>query len=189
MFQEACTPLYEGCLASHLTAILLLLNLMTTHGVSKTFVDEFFALLKIDLFPKANTMPKSMYHAKRLIQRLGLSYKAIHNGCVLFKGELNDATSCPKCKKSCYIEGSYHVPCKVLWHFPLIPRLRRIYMCFSLAKLMTWHGVNKSGDGMVCSICDSKAWKHVDNTHYEKIMSIAISLYSCNLVISDILLL
>jgi hypothetical protein len=36
--------------------------------VSNTFADELFALLKIDLFPKANTLPKSMYHAKRLIQ-------------------------------------------------------------------------------------------------------------------------
>lgn len=156
---------------------------MTTHGVNNTFVDEFFALLKIDFFLKVNTLPKSMYHAKRLIQRLGLSYKAIqtcYNGCVLFKGELNDVTSCPKCKKSRYIEGSYRVPCKVFRHFPLIPHLRRIYMCSSFAKLTAWHDANKSDDGMVCSVCDWKAWKHVDNTHYEKIMSVVTSLYSCN---------
>jgi hypothetical protein len=29
---------------------------------------------------------------------------------------------------------------------------------------MTWHDTNKSGDGMVRSVCDSKAWKHVDST-------------------------
>jgi len=67
MFQEACIPLYEGCLTSCLNVILLLLNLTTTHMVNNTFASEFFALLKIDLFPKANTLPKSMYHAKRLI--------------------------------------------------------------------------------------------------------------------------
>jgi hypothetical protein len=59
-------------------------------------------------------------------------------------------------------------------------------MCFPFAKLMTWHGANKNGDGMVHLVCDSKAWKHVDNTHYEKIISIVISLYSCNLVLSNI---
>jgi hypothetical protein len=67
MFQEACIPLYEGCLVSCLIVVLLSLNLMTTHGVNNTFADEFFALIKIDLFPKVNTLPKSMYHAKRLI--------------------------------------------------------------------------------------------------------------------------
>ncbi len=44
MFQEAGMPLYEGCPTSHLTAILLLPNLVTTHEVSNTFVDELFTL-------------------------------------------------------------------------------------------------------------------------------------------------
>jgi hypothetical protein len=29
---------------------------------------------------------------------------------------------------------------------------------------MSWHDINKSHNGMVCSVCDSKAWKHVDTT-------------------------
>jgi len=28
---------------------------------------------------------------------------------------------------------------------------------------MSWHDVNKSDDEMVRLVCDSKAWKHVDN--------------------------
>lgn len=146
---------------------MLFLNLITKHGVNNLFVDELFALLRLDLFPKDNILPKSMYHAKKVIQWLGLSYNSIHvcyNGCMLFKGEFNDASTCPKCNKSWYIEGLDQVPCKVLWHFSLIPSLKQLYRCSSLVKLMSWHHTNKSHDGMVHLICDSKVWKHVDIT-------------------------
>ncbi len=29
---------------------------------------------------------------------------------------------------------------------------------------MSWHNVNKSNDGLVCSMCESKAYKHIDDT-------------------------
>jgi hypothetical protein len=67
MFKEAQRPLYEGCPTNHLTAILLLFNLVTTCGVSNTFVDELFTLLRVDLFPKDNTLPRSLYFAKRVV--------------------------------------------------------------------------------------------------------------------------
>jgi hypothetical protein len=44
-----------------------------------------------------------MYHAKKVVQKLGLSYNSIHacyNGCVLFKRELSDESTFPKCNKS-----------------------------------------------------------------------------------------
>lgn len=36
-----------------------------------------------------------------------------------------------------------------------------------MVELMFWHNFNKNIDGLVCSICDSKTWKHVDNTWCE----------------------
>jgi hypothetical protein len=117
MYQEAHTSLYGECPTSHLVAIMLLLNLITTHGVNNLFVDELFALLRLDLFPKDNILPKLMYHVKKVTQWLGLSYNSIHacyNGCVLFRGEFGDASTYPKCNKSQYIEGSDQVPSKVL---------------------------------------------------------------------------
>jgi len=68
MFHEAHTPLYAGCSTSYLATILLLLNLIITHGVSNTFVNELFTLLKCDLFLKDNTLPKSMYQAKKVVR-------------------------------------------------------------------------------------------------------------------------
>jgi hypothetical protein len=117
MYKKAQTPLYEGCPNSRLASILLLLNLVTTHGVSNTFVDELFTILWVDLFPKDNTPPKSLYQAKNIVQWLRLTYNSIHvyyNGCLLFKGELNEARACPKCQRSRFVERSNNVPYKVL---------------------------------------------------------------------------
>jgi hypothetical protein len=68
MFHNAHTPLYEGCPTSHLATIFMLLNFLTTHAVNNAFADELFTLLKVDIFPKDNSLPKSLYHAKRQIQ-------------------------------------------------------------------------------------------------------------------------
>lgn len=53
---------------------------------------------------------------------------------------------------------------KVLRHFPIIPRLQRLFRSPSISKLMLWHSENRSdregGDGLVRHPCDSKAWRH-----------------------------
>jgi hypothetical protein len=82
MIQEAHTPHYEGCPTSCLATILLLLNTLTTHGVSNTFVDELFTLLTFSLW----ITNQLMYQAKKVIQQLGLSYNSIracYNGCIV----------------------------------------------------------------------------------------------------------
>jgi hypothetical protein len=82
------------------------------------FVDELFSLLRLDLFPRDNTFPKSLYEARTIVKLLELNYNSIHacyNGCVLFKGELKGATSCPKCKRSRFVEGLQHIPTTLGW--------------------------------------------------------------------------
>jgi len=37
-----------------------------------------------------------------------------------------------------------------------------MYQCNSIAQLMQWHEKNSLEDGMVWSVVDSKAWKHID---------------------------
>ncbi len=68
MFQEVQTLLYKRCPTSRLIAILLLMNLVSIYGVSNVFVAELFTLLKVDLFPKDNNLPKSLYHVKRAVK-------------------------------------------------------------------------------------------------------------------------
>ena len=165
LLKEARTPLFKDSPTNHLQTILMLLNVCNIFGVPNACVDKLLKLLKHDLLPKENTCPPSHYEAKKLVRKLGLNYNTIHackNGHCLFRNELKDAKECPQCKESQYVPNSDSIPVKVLRHFPLIPRLLRMYRCKRLAELMTWHVEGKSNDNKVRSVVDSKAWKHVD---------------------------
>jgi hypothetical protein len=57
-------------------------------------------------------------------------------------------------------------PLKVLRHFPVMPRLQRMFFSTCLFKLLLWHSENKSDregqDNLAYHPYDSKAWKHFD---------------------------
>jgi hypothetical protein len=56
---------------------------------------------------------------------------------VLFRGGLNDASTCPKSPKSHFIKRLDRVSCKMLSRFPSIPCLKRMYKCSTLVELMS----------------------------------------------------
>ncbi len=168
--------MYEGCPISRLTTILLLFNLSSTHGVTNMFVDELFSLLRLHLFPRDNNFPTSLYEAKSIVKWLGLSYNSIHacyNGCVLSRGKLKGATTCPKCKR--FVERSDTMPCKVFHHFLLFARLKWMYRRPTLVNLMTWHNANKRNDELVPLDYDSKVWKRINMTWLD------FATYPCNI--------
>jgi hypothetical protein len=163
--EEAIQELYDGAKSSVLAATILIMTLCTIHGVSNKFADQIFVLFRLHLLPGENRLPKNYHAAKSLIRRLGLNYNTIHacvGGCVLFRGPLENAVRCPKCSAPRYKdEGQHKRPWKVLRHFPLIPRLKRMFRTPAISELMSWHSKNRSSDGMVRHPCDSKAWNHV----------------------------
>jgi hypothetical protein len=163
--ETATEELYHGAKSSVLAATILIMTLCTVHGVSNKFADQLFTLFREHLLPSENMLPKNLYAAKGLISKLGLNYNTIHacqSGCVLFRGQYKEATHCPKCKLPRYKdEANKRRPWKVLRHFPLIPRLRRMFRTPKISELMVWHAKNTSSDGLVRHPCDSKAWKHV----------------------------
>ena len=59
------------------------------------------------------------------------------------------------------------VPRKVLRHFPLIPRLQKLYAVKSTAKDMRWHAEERHDDGILRHPADSDAWKDFDKKHVE----------------------
>jgi hypothetical protein len=166
--QDAMQQLYEDAKCTKLAATILLMNLCTVHGVSNTFADEMFTILHAHILPEDNSLPKNYHAARSLTQTLGLAYTCIHacdKGCVLFRGEHAKAIRCPKCNGPRYRdEQRRKFPVKVLRHFPIIPRLQRLFRSPSISKLMLWHSENMSdrdgGDGPVRHPCDSKAWRH-----------------------------
>ena len=168
--QDSLEHLYDGSRCSKLAATVLLMNLCTVHGVSNQCANELFSILHLHVLPENNTLPRSHHAAKTFTAKLGLTYNTIHaceHGCVLFRGPHEDALRCPKCGGRRYRDEERRCyPLKVLRHFPIIPRLQRMYMSPRISKLLVWHAENRSnkdgGDGLVRHPCDSKAWRHFE---------------------------
>ncbi|GJR57661.1 protein kinase, ATP binding site-containing protein [Tanacetum coccineum] len=125
-------------------------------GPTKDDMEGLFEMINEELFPGAK-LPKSHYEAKKPIKKVGLGYESIDaciNDCCLFWGKDNkDEEICPTCKvirwKNKDTTGK-KVPNKVLCYFPLIPRLKCMYVSLHTAKHMTWHATVKcTEDGMM----------------------------------------
>ena len=56
------------------------------------------------------------------------------------------------------------VPAKVMWYFPLIPRLKRLFKNKTNAKLMRWHKEEHKQDNMLRHPADGSQWRKVDRT-------------------------
>ena len=161
-------PLFAGATVSLLGAVLVVLTICKTHGVSNACVDELMKALSSQILPQPNTLPVSERQATRLLRTLGLGYNIIHaciRGCVLYRGDYAGLNRCPTCHAPrFYRRGRDKKPVRVLRHFPLIPRLRRMFGTQHLSTLMTWWSENRSTDGSLRNVADSPAWRHVDDT-------------------------
>jgi hypothetical protein len=140
MLEEAIQELYEGSQSTKLATTIILMNLCTIHGVSNNFADELFTILHRHLLPEDNILPRNHYVAKSLTSKLGLTYTSIHacgKGCILFRDEYADAERCPKCNGPRFSDGNRKkYPVKILRHFPIIPRLQRMFRSRLILALM-----------------------------------------------------
>jgi hypothetical protein len=164
---------------SQLDGIGRLLALKSQLSLSR---DGFDLVLKVlgTMLPEGHTLPKNTYESQKLLGALKMSYESIHSctkGCVLFRGDdLKEATHCPKCKASRYVEveGSdgnkkqSKIPEKVLRYLPVLPRLQRMYMTEESAKQMTWHKKGKRYNDKMVHPSDGEAWKYFDEQHSSK---------------------
>ena len=70
--KAAETPLYPGCTKySQLSTVLTLSNLKVKYGWKDTSFTSFLEALH-EMFPDGNTIPKSAYYAKKVMNPLGL---------------------------------------------------------------------------------------------------------------------
>ena len=167
--EESTTPLFYGSSLSRLDGTLLVMNVCRTHKVTNTCINELLALMSTVILPTPNSMPASAAMATKMLDRLGLQYNSVHacrNGCILFRNAYADVEICPMCQADRYrCVGQSRVPWKVLRHFPLIPRLKRMFSTPELASLMTWHSENVSSDGAMRGPYDAPQWEHVRREH------------------------
>ena len=133
--------------------------------------DMLLKLLK-EVFPKGCKLPDSYYVAKTLLAKLGHGYESIHvckNDYSLFWKETTTSERCHVCGESCWVHKNTKgkkVPYKVLWYFPLTPRLQRLYGSKHTAKDMGWHLIGRSKDeGLMRYPVDGQAWKHFHNKY------------------------
>jgi hypothetical protein len=87
------------------------------------------------------------------MKKLELAYNVIDvcvNECILFQGNYVNVDQCIKCGETSYQQvGNSIVVHKVLCHFPLIPRLQRMFNTPTQLKLMVWHWHNRNQDGLL----------------------------------------
>ena len=163
---DVALPLWPGCKkASKLSAVLTLYNLKVGHQVSDVFFTEMLTAVS-ELLPDDNVLPRRTYEAKQMLKSIGLVHERIHacpNDCILYRKEYAELDECPKCSLKRYKNGNS--PAKVMWYFPLIPRLRRLYASAEDSKKLTWHHDGRINDGMLRHPADSPRWKTFDERH------------------------
>jgi hypothetical protein len=160
LLKDMKTPLYPNSRRyTKLSGSLKLLQLKASnHWTDKGFKELLVVLA--DMFPEGNVIPKSTYEAKKIICPMGLKFEKIDackNNCILFNGDNKDATECPKCQTSRYKQGGEvvgsvmrrKVPMKVVWYFPIIPRLKWLFATSKDARLLTWHSDGRKVDGYI----------------------------------------
>ncbi|KAK1668664.1 hypothetical protein QYE76_056823 [Lolium multiflorum] len=140
---DGMTPLYPGCRPedTRLSVTLECLEMKAEHKWTDSSFNDNMKSWHARL-PKDNTLPTSIDEAKKVVCPLDLphvKYHACINDCALFRNEYKDRTTCPVCGQGRYKRGNKKVPLKVVWYFPITPRLQRYFVDPKEAKLMQWH--------------------------------------------------
>nr|XP_033509894.1 uncharacterized protein LOC104088328 [Nicotiana tomentosiformis]XP_033509895.1 uncharacterized protein LOC104088328 [Nicotiana tomentosiformis] len=184
LVDEASQELYSGGKGfSKLSFTIRLYFLKYLHGWSNASFTSLVELLK-EAMPEFN-IPISYNKAKSIVKDIGLDYEKIDacpNDCMLFRNDHKDDEYCHVCGASRYIKypkvdideidnelkaskKAYRIPAKTLRHFPLIPRLKRLFMCSKTTNTLSWHGEERSKDGKLKHPADGQAWKDFDSLH------------------------
>jgi hypothetical protein len=107
------------------------------------------------ILPKGHILPKNMYESQKLLRALKMPYEPIHaceHRCILFREEHAEATHCPKCGSSRFVEQHHgdgrieqlSIPVKILRYLPVIPRLPTIHdrgVCETDDMAQTWTSI------------------------------------------------
>jgi hypothetical protein len=148
-------------------------------SLSNSVLEAILILFSLVL-PKGHSIPDTLDKVRKVVRDLGLDYEKIHacvNDCVLFRRNYSRTDKYPMCGESRWkndeeatgtASTKTHYPHKTLRYFPIIPQLQILYMRDTTSSLMRWHKRDEIvGDGQMCHLADSIAWKHVDKLYLE----------------------
>jgi len=171
--KDAEEQLWPGCTEfSKLSFILELYQLKCLSQWSNKSFEMLLSILRRSHPNGKQSIPKTMYEAKTVVRDLGLRYDKIdccRNDCILYRNEHEKKDSCPTCGTSRWlvedVEKRRRVSAKCLRHFPLIPRLKRLFLCRKISEEMSWHKNDRLKDGMLRHPADALQWTKFDEKH------------------------
>ncbi|XP_077233608.1 uncharacterized protein LOC143875914 [Tasmannia lanceolata] len=183
LLEDVEQKLYPGSKFTKLSFLVRLFHIKCLNGWSNKSFTMLLDLLK-EALPDGETLPKSFYETKKIIKDLGLDYNKIDacpNDCMLYWKEAANEFKCRTCGASRWRTDAVHpddepsetstkgkkIPAKILCHFPLKPRLQRLYMSRKTTSFMTWHDEGRTKDGILRHPADSTAWKTLDCKYKE----------------------
>nr|GEW57755.1 hypothetical protein [Tanacetum cinerariifolium] len=176
VLEEAKKELYPGCKYSVLSFIV---KLYRSKCIGKYSEKGFTMMLDTlrETFPDAS-IPNSFYEVKKVIRDLGLSYDKIDacpNDCMLYRKTNSEKTKCDICGTSRYKprendsknqsakpHAQKKIAAKVLRHFPLKPRLQKLFMSPKIVASMRWYDEGRTKDGCLRHPANSPTWKKFD---------------------------
>lgn len=173
--KDANEELYPGCKKySKLSAILHLYHMKCLNGWTNKSFEMLLEFLR-DVIPSGEvSIPKTMHDAKSFLRDVGLNYVKIDacpNNCILYRKELENEESCIRCNEPRWKPerkgNGKPIPVKVLRHFPLVPRLQRLFMCSKVCTDMTWHEDNRLRDGILRHPADTEQWRALNGVNSE----------------------
>nr|XP_045086478.1 uncharacterized protein LOC120969352 isoform X2 [Aegilops tauschii subsp. strangulata] len=150
---DLMTPLYDGCNpeVTRLSFTLELLNTKAKNKWTDTSLDELLKYLK-KVLPAGSLCPTSVEEAKKkscalvICHTFDITYASMTTSYI--GTSTRKKTICPKCNASRYKKAGKKAPQKVVWYFPITPRLQRYFVDPKEAKLMRWHAERvKPDDG------------------------------------------
>ncbi|XP_077239829.1 uncharacterized protein LOC143880743 [Tasmannia lanceolata] len=183
LLEDAKQELYPGSKLSKLSFVVRLFHIKCLNGWSNKSFTMLLELLK-EALAEGEPLPASFYHTKKIIRDLGLHYDKIDacpNDCMVYWKVDAKESVCRICGASRWKTDALHpddartqtskmgpkIPAKILRHFPLKPRLQRLYMSNKTASFMAWHDDRRTKDGIFRHPADSPAWHELDNKYPE----------------------
>ncbi|XP_066323130.1 uncharacterized protein [Miscanthus floridulus] len=166
VLEDAKKSLSPGSSHSKFSFLVRMLYIKSRYRIGNTAFSTMLKLLSSG-YPQSE-LPKSYDEAKKYLGELGLGFENIHvckNNCVLFQKRYYKENVCLVCKASRWQDETRNkrVPHKVLRHFPLLPRLKRIFASKRTSEETQWHKKTRTSvDNVMSHPADGEAWKEFD---------------------------
>ncbi|XP_075500141.1 uncharacterized protein LOC142538729 [Primulina tabacum] len=146
---------------SQFSSVARLLNIKAEHHFLERCYDDLCQLIS-EFLPTDNIMTDSFYNTKKLVKVLGFPVEKMDcciNNCMIFWKDDIELTECKMCGHPHYIQqkrgigkNKKDISLKIMYYFPLTPRLQRLYASTATAKHMRWHHEHVHGGDAVSSI-------------------------------------